>query len=175
MTVVKPCECGCGQPAPIAKNTDSRRGSVKGQPNRFVQGHSCRRHGHAGNRQTKTYAFWQNMLQRCNRPRHPEYPNYGGRGIKVCDLWSPKAGGSFENFLSDMGEKPESLTLDRRNNDGNYEPSNCWWADKRSQQRNRRNTVLVLINGKGQTVNEWATETGINRTTLDTPSSGLES
>jgi hypothetical protein len=73
------------------------------------------------------------MRSRCLNPNYDKYPFYGGRGITICERWN-----SFENFLADMGERPEGLTLDRRNNDGNYEPSNCRWATALEQRHNRR-------------------------------------
>lgn len=88
---------------------------------------------------TKISFVWRQMLQRCNNPKAKVYPYYGGRGIKVCKRWN-----KFENFLEDMlPTYREGLSLDRRNNDGNYSPSNCRWATKQDQARNRRSTVYV--------------------------------
>lgn len=87
------------------------------------------------------YPIWRSMHQRCNDPNLKAHPDYGGRGIKVCDRWSGPDG--FPNFLADMGERPKGLTLERINNNGNYEPDNCRWATPTEQQRNRRNTRLT--------------------------------
>lgn len=83
---------------------------------------------------TRTYGKWRNMIQRCTNQSHPRWQHYGGRGILVCEQWRQ----SFTAFLDDMGEAPEGLSLDRINNDGNYEPGNCRWADARTQRRNQR-------------------------------------
>jgi hypothetical protein len=93
------------------------------------------RHGHArAGEVSKTHHSWTAMKQRCLNSKCPGYADYGGRGITICDRWIE----SFESFLSDMGEKPEGKSLDRIDNDGNYNPSNCKWSTPVEQASNRR-------------------------------------
>lgn len=94
---------------------------------------------------TTEHTIWKSMRRRCSDPSVPEYKNYGGRGIKVCSRWD----NSFLTFYHDMGARPEGLTLDRINNNGDYEPSNCRWATRVEQCITRRKTVLNKSGFKG--------------------------
>jgi len=128
-------------PETRAKLADALRG--RKQPEEAIAKRTATRkanaalvtHGHGSVKEgrSRTYYTWMNMIQRCTNPKQPSYKYYGGRGITVCERWK-----SFANFLADMGERPEDRTLDRINNDGNYELGNCRWADQETQQGNRR-------------------------------------
>lgn len=99
---------------------------------------------------TKTYGVWEGMVQRCTNPKSYGYKSYGGRGITICERWLGKDG--FLNFLSDMGEKPDKLTLDRIDVNGNYCKDNCHWADSSTQGFNTR---LCKNNTSGRTGVSW--------------------
>lgn len=86
--------------------------------------------------------------------------NYGGRGIKICDRWRDVVHG-FENFLADLGLRPDKCSLDRIDNDGNYEPENCRWATIKQQNRNKRSNFLVTIKGVTKTIAEWSEISGL--------------
>jgi hypothetical protein len=101
------------------------------------------------------------MRQRCNNPRHAQYKNYGGRGISICADWQ-----DFSVFLRDMGPKPDGLTIERINNDGNYEAANCRWANRAEQRRNQRTCKILEFNGECMTVEEWGRKIGRDPDTL---------
>lgn len=116
---------------------DAARGRIHSEETRTKRSASRTEHGHNRSRMGKrsgTYRSWDGMKQRCLNPKATGYKRYGGAGVEVCDRWL-----KFENFLADMGVRPEGTTLDRIDNDGNYEPGNCRWATVSTQNRNRPN------------------------------------
>lgn len=108
---------------------------------------------------------WQSMKRRCYNKETKYYEHYGGRGIQVCSRWLE----SFENFIADMGLKPlPSLTLDRKDNSGNYEPSNCRWATRSEQAYNRRGVQRrFVVEGQEMTIDDIAVKLGMNRKAIE--------
>jgi hypothetical protein len=110
------------------------------------------------------------MLQRCYWPKQVGYKYYGGRGVEVCDRWNPAKGGSFANFLADMGKAPDGLTLDKDIRGGIgcklYSPENCMWATAQAQQCSKRSNRFVTIKGERKTLIEWSRSSGVHKDTL---------
>lgn len=151
------CQCSCGNQTTVP--TDRLRGGrtmscgcyqsefrAKGNP---IHGHCY----HA------MYRSWKNARDRCHRPTHKSYPDYGARGIIMCERWRYSAA----NFIEDMKSTwMEGLTLDRKDNNGPYSPENCQWSTKSQQARNRRSTKTVLYGGRQRFLQDLAAEHGHN-------------
>lgn len=133
------------------------------------QRHSAREDAPPG-RNHPLYVVWRSMIDRCRNKNSEAWPDYGGRGIRVCERWK----NSFPAFVSDMGPRPNGYQIERQNNDGNYEPSNCKWATRKEQQRNRRVTRKIFIEGRAYLVAELAERSGLKGDTiLDRAKAGM--
>ena len=153
------CKCACG--SVFLTRVDSLR-SGHSKSCGCLQRESARelnfKHGKTG---TRAFTTWDAMWARCINPRSVSYGNYGGRGIRVCDRWR-----IFSNFYADMGDKPGGTYIERIDNNGNYEPSNCRWATAKEQHSNKRTNRWIAFNGITLTLDQWAGKTGIRATTI---------
>lgn len=130
------CRCDCGKMSSVRIH-NLKSGNTKS----CGCEKSCRTEIH-GRSRTVEYACWSSMISRCYNPNVESYINYGGRGIIVCPRWR----NSFASFFEDMGKRPQGLSIERINNEGHYEPSNCKWATRKEQQNNRRyGKGLILV------------------------------
>lgn len=120
---------------------------------------------HAGGQPTPEYNVWMNIKRRCLVPTNPEYPNYGGRGITICEAWQS----DFAAFLAEVGLRPgPDYQIDRRDNNKGYEPGNVRWVTRSEQQRNRRNSTLITYGGETRNLVDWAAKLGMNVVTFCT-------
>ena len=155
------CVCECGNLKEV-RGGELRNGQIKscGCLNRvptIVKHHQYN---------TRLYRVYHAMKQRCYNKNSTAYKDYGGRGIIICNEWV----NSFDVFRAWAihNSYDDSLTIDRVDVNGNYEPSNCRWVDRKQQQNNRRNTIYITYNGKTQTITQWAEELNIKQNTIRT-------
>lgn len=148
------CDCDCGKTKVYARSTDLRRGDSQscGCATGKLIAVANTTHGMS---RTRLYKVWRAMHDRCYNKQVEHYPLYGARGIKVCVRWH-----TFENFYADMGGCTPGLSLERRNNYKGYAPANCYWATRTEQANNQRSNRRITMNGKTQTIAQWARETG---------------
>ena len=152
------CACSCGEETVVAAY---RLLHDKGPRScGCLQREAVTKHGMEG---TRVYNIWRMMRGRCYDPLDKCYDDYGGRGITVCDRWKE----DFAAFYADMGDPPtDQHSIDRRDNDGNYEPGNCRWATPKEQANNRRSNIMLTHDGATRTAEEWSEIVGINAATI---------
>jgi hypothetical protein len=155
------CRCDCGNEKYVLGDT-LKTGESKscGCKSIYFRTEKTRTHGLS---KTKEYNIWEQIKRRCYKPKEKHFKYYGGRGIIMCDRWL----NSFENFLTDMGKRPTNKhSIDRIDNNGNYEPSNCRWALRIQQANNTRANVMIEYGGETDTMCNWARRVGIDREIL---------
>lgn len=145
------CRCECGVTKPVYVS-HLRRGNSRSCGCEIVRGKP--KHGLFYH---PLYGRWNAMIQRCSNPKHRDYPNYGARGIRVCDRWLQTPA----NFITDMGPCPDGMSLDRKDSNGNYEPSNCRWATDNTQAQNKRATRTFRFRGEDVCLAEACRRAGV--------------
>lgn len=151
------CACECGRETIVKERylKDGHRKSCGCLVGKHMITH--------GDTKTRLFKIWTSMRERCESERHKHFKDYGARGIKVCDEWQDA--GAFCEWALNNGYK-EGLQIDRIDNDGNYEPSNCRFVTLKENARNRRNTVYLTVNGITKPASEWSEVTGISSYTI---------
>ena len=156
--IVYKCICDCGN----VVNADGhllRNGTIKSCGCLRLEGRST----HCKS-STRLYCILHHVKDRCYRNKNKDYPNYGGRGIKVCQEWLDDFM-NFYNWSMNNGYQ-ENLTIDRIDVNGDYEPNNCRWVDQKTQANNKRNCVYLTYEGRTQTITQWADELNCNRSAM---------
>lgn len=156
------CMCDCGNITVVASYA-LRSGGIKSckKCGKMKSANSRKTHGKS---YTRLHNIWSGMKARCYNKNHDYYKNYGGRGVTVCEEWRDNFQ-AFYDWAVSNGYSTE-LTIDRINNDGNYEPSNCRWSTKKEQANNTRKNKRITFNGKTQTLSQWADEYGLSQDLL---------
>jgi hypothetical protein len=158
------CRCDCGALI-IADGGNLKAGRTKScgatehRPKK-----RARRKDHKGDAHAALRRIWGKMVQRCTNPKSPDYPMYGGRGIRVCDQWR-----KLSNFIADVGERPSPQhSIDRYpNKNGNYEPGNVRWATPTEQANNTRRNRILSAFGRSMTMAEWSREIGVSQDAIE--------
>ena len=157
------CMCDCGKNIAVSRNSliSGNTKSCGCLHNEIIQKGTNYKHGLTN---TRIYKIWSGMKKRCNNPKDSNYKNYGAKNICVCNQWE----NDFMNFYiwSIMNGYKDNLTIDRINNEGNYEPNNCRWVTQKEQTRNVRTNVKITIKGKTRLLTDWAKISGIDRRTI---------
>jgi len=163
LTVIDTCEYGIGKDRAVMAECDCgtiKKVRIYNLTRRDRATHSCgcqnihnKSHGMSF---TPTYSSYASMKNRCLDPKHKNYHNYGGKGIKICQRWLD----DFKNFLEDMGERPEGMTLDRFDNSLDYNKSNCKWSTNYEQALTRSTTFLIRISNEIRSATEWSIMAG---------------
>lgn len=152
------CQCDCGNKKSV-RGDHLISGATKscGCYNRYLASKRQKTHGMTG---SPEYSAWRHMIARCESPLDSRFHCYGARGIKVCDRWKGRDG--FQNFLNDIGPRPSpEYSIDRINNNGNYEPSNCKWSNRIEQANNKSKSMFITYQGETKTLRAWARELGL--------------
>lgn len=146
------CRCKCGKVFLAIENNLRRRKDATCGCARRRKGEGAAHYIHGGFNRPEWY-IWQSMKQRCSNSKQRGFKDYGGRGIRVCKRWL----NSFANFFADMGPRPSPKhTLERKEVNGHYQPSNCCWALRKSQMNNMRTNHRITLNGVRMTLSQWA-------------------
>lgn len=153
------CACDCGN-MHIAPGAVMKKGATKSCGCQRTESLAEINRTHSQSR-TKVYQVWRGMKKRCELESQQNFANYGGRGITVCTRWM-----SFEKFFQDMGHPPPGMSIERKDVNGNYEPSNCTWATQEEQCNNRRQTIFLEYRGRKNTLVRWASDLGLSRQTV---------
>jgi len=155
-----PCRCRCGKQKTIRVSDLLRGNTVScGCRRSEMIGNRSRTHAKTGSR---AFELWLRIKSRCFNPRFHQWKDYGGRGITMHPAWRD----SFEAFYRDVGDPPRGQTLDRKNNDGHYEPGNVRFTDRITQANNMRTNRLLTFKGQTKTITQWARHVGVTAATL---------
>jgi len=163
------CRCKCGEET-FVRSSHLIAGAVKscGCVNSEIGKRTVKSAQNANRKhdesKSRLHVIWTNMKQRCGNSKNAGYKDYGGRGIKICHEWE-NCYIAFRDWALTNGYR-EDLTIDRIDNNGNYEPSNCRWANKEIQSNNQRRNINITYKNEIKTASEWAKELGISRTTF---------